>query len=137
MPSNAEDYVHRIGRTGRAGRTGAAFTIAATEDDKKYLHAIETLIGKPIELDGQAGPAPAEKKTAPDSDRKDAAAAKEKPAAKKGRSRGKKDAMNENAHGAGDKPAPQKNSKYPNEKRPPEWKGNSFRDSDHIPAFLR
>ncbi|MGB2020676.1 MAG: DEAD/DEAH box helicase [Candidatus Puniceispirillaceae bacterium] len=137
VPSNAEDYVHRIGRTGRAGRTGAAFTIAATEDDKKYLQAIETLIGEPIELDGQAGPAPAETKTAPDSERKDAAAAREKPAAKKGRSRGKKDAVNENADGAGDKPAPQKNSKYPNEKRPPEWKGNSFRDSDHIPAFLR
>ena len=137
VPSNAEDYVHRIGRTGRAGRTGAAFTIAATEDDKKYLQAIETLIGEPIKLDGQAGPAPAETKTAPDSERKDAAAAREKPAAKKGRSRGKKDAVNENADGAGDKAAPQKNSKYPNEKRPPEWKGNSFRDSDHIPAFLR
>ena len=137
VPSNAEDYVHRIGRTGRAGRTGAAFTIAATEDDKKYLQAIETLIGKPIELDGQAGLAPAETKTAPDSERKDAAAARDKPAAKKRRSRGKKDAVNENADGASDKPAPQKNSKYPNEKRPPEWKGNSFRDSDHIPAFLR
>ena len=137
VPSNAEDYVHRIGRTGRAGRTGAAFTIAATEDDKKYLQAIETLIGEPIELDGQAGPAPAETKTAPDSERKDGAAAREKPAAKKGCSRGKKEAVNENADGAGDKPAPQKNSKYPNEKRPPEWKGNSFRDSDHIPAFLR
>ncbi len=62
VPSNAEDYVHRIGRTGRAGRTGAAFTLAATEDDKKYLHAIETLIGKPIELDGDAGAAPAEPK---------------------------------------------------------------------------
>jgi superfamily II DNA/RNA helicase len=137
VPSNAEDYVHRIGRTGRAGRTGAAFTIAATEDDKKYLQAIETLIGKPIELDGQAGPTSAETKTTLDSERKDAAAARDKPAAKKGRSRGKKDAVNENADGASDKPAPQKNSKYPNEKRPPEWKGNSFRDSDHIPAFLR
>ena len=51
VPSNAEDYVHRIGRTGRAGRTGSAFTLAASEDDKKYLHAIETLIGKSIELD--------------------------------------------------------------------------------------
>ncbi|MEK9729729.1 MAG: C-terminal helicase domain-containing protein, partial [Alphaproteobacteria bacterium] len=51
VPSNAEDYVHRIGRTGRAGRTGSAYTLAASEDDKKYLHAIETLIGKSIELD--------------------------------------------------------------------------------------
>ena len=141
VPSNAEDYVHRIGRTGRAGRTGAAFTIAATEDDKKYLHAIETLIGKPIELDGSAGTAPAKAKTdagtASDPDHKDTAAGKDKPAVKKGRSRSKKEAMNENSDGASDKPAPQKNSKYPNEKRPPEWKGNSFRDSDHIPAFLR
>jgi len=141
VPSNAEDYVHRIGRTGRAGRTGAAFTIAATEDDKKYLHAIETLIGKPIELDGSAGTAPAKAKTdagtASDPDHKDTAAGKDKPAVKKGRSRSKKEAMNENSDEASDKPAPQKNSKYPNEKRPPEWKGNSFRDSDHIPAFLR
>ena len=141
VPSNAEDYVHRIGRTGRAGRTGAAFTIAATEDDKKYLHAIETLIGKPIELDGSAGTAPAKAKTdagtASDPDHKDTAAGKDKPAVKKGRSRSKKEAMNENSDGASDKLAPQKNSKYPNEKRPPEWKGNSFRDSDHIPAFLR
>jgi len=30
-----------------------------------------------------------------------------------------------------------RDAKYPDEKRPPEWKGNSFRDSDHIPAFLR
>jgi len=141
VPSNAEDYVHRIGRTGRAGRTGSAFTLAASDDDKKYLHAIETLIGKPIELDGSAGTAPAEPKadakSAPDSDPKDTAAGSDKPAAKKGRSRGKKEATNENSDAANEKPAPQKNSKYPDEKRPPEWKGNSFRDSDHIPAFLR
>ena len=76
-------------------------------------------------------------KTAPDSDRKYAATAQDKPATRKGNSRGKKEAVNENTGGAIDKPAPQKNTKYPNEKRPPEWKGNSFRDSDHIPAFLR
>ena len=137
VPSNAEDYVHRIGRTGRAGRTGAAFTLAATEDDKKYLHAIERLIGKPIELDGSADSTGADAKTAPETDSKGAAAEKDKPTAKKGRSRGKKEAINENSDAAAQKPAPQKNSKYPNEKRPPEWKGNSFQDSDHIPAFLR
>jgi len=47
VPSHAEDYVHRIGRTGRAGREGRAFTIAAPSDDK-YLAAIEALIQKPI-----------------------------------------------------------------------------------------
>ena len=54
VPGNAEDYVHRIGRTGRAGKSGRAFTIAASEDDKKYVGAIEKLIGKPIPLVGDA-----------------------------------------------------------------------------------
>ncbi|MCV2878737.1 DEAD/DEAH box helicase [Sedimentimonas flavescens] len=43
LPSHAEDYVHRIGRTGRAGRKGAAFSIATPSDDK-YLNAIEALV---------------------------------------------------------------------------------------------
>ncbi len=43
VPSHAEDYVHRIGRTGRAGRKGCAITIA-TPADGKYLAAIEGLI---------------------------------------------------------------------------------------------
>jgi len=47
VPTHAEDYVHRIGRTGRAGREGRAFTIA-TPLDNKYLKAIEDVIGKPI-----------------------------------------------------------------------------------------
>ncbi|MFN3938621.1 MAG: DEAD/DEAH box helicase [Gemmobacter sp.] len=47
VPSHAEDYVHRIGRTGRAGRTGVAITIATPSDDK-YLAAIESLVKKPI-----------------------------------------------------------------------------------------
>ena len=48
VPNHAEDYVHRIGRTGRAGKSGRAFTIAASKDDHKYVSFIETLIGKPI-----------------------------------------------------------------------------------------
>ncbi len=47
LPSHAEDYVHRIGRTGRAGRSGVAISIAVPSDDK-YLSAIEALITKPI-----------------------------------------------------------------------------------------
>ena len=43
LPSNAEDYVHRIGRTGRAGRLGTAISIA-TPADEKYLAAIENLV---------------------------------------------------------------------------------------------
>ncbi|QXM23987.1 DEAD/DEAH box helicase [Elioraea tepida] len=47
VPRHAEDYVHRIGRTGRAGLPGRAFTLATVEDDEA-LAAIEKLIGKPI-----------------------------------------------------------------------------------------
>ncbi|MFC3529321.1 DEAD/DEAH box helicase [Paracoccus mangrovi] len=43
LPSHAEDYVHRIGRTGRAGRQGTAISIG-TPADEKYLTAIETLV---------------------------------------------------------------------------------------------
>jgi superfamily II DNA/RNA helicase len=48
VPIHAEDYVHRIGRTGRAGREGHAFTMACRED-AKYVKAIEALIKKDIE----------------------------------------------------------------------------------------
>ncbi len=47
VPFNSEDYVHRIGRTGRAGREGHAFMIA-TSGETKYVEAIESLIGKSI-----------------------------------------------------------------------------------------
>jgi superfamily II DNA/RNA helicase len=47
VPHHAEDYVHRIGRTGRAGRDGKAFTIA-TPDDRLAVEAIEKLIAAPI-----------------------------------------------------------------------------------------
>jgi superfamily II DNA/RNA helicase len=47
VPVHAEDYVHRIGRTGRAGLTGTAITIA-TPLDRKHVAAIEKLIGSSI-----------------------------------------------------------------------------------------
>ena len=62
VPSHAEDYIHRIGRTGRAGRSGQAFTLAGDEDHKA-LAGVVRLIGKPIEpisLDGVEAPEPGE-----------------------------------------------------------------------------
>jgi len=47
IPINAEDYVHRIGRTGRAGKEGHAYSIALPEDGK-FVAAIERLVGKEI-----------------------------------------------------------------------------------------
>lgn len=78
VPIHAEDYVHRIGRTGRAGREGQAFTLVE-KSSMKYLEAIEKLIDKKIEWKGDSQSAT----EVPDT--------QEKPA-KKGRNRKKRDA---------------------------------------------
>jgi superfamily II DNA/RNA helicase len=47
VPSHAEDYVHRIGRTGRAGRDGKAMMICVPRDEKNFAD-IERLLQKDI-----------------------------------------------------------------------------------------
>ncbi|MGA1539761.1 MAG: DEAD/DEAH box helicase [Chthoniobacterales bacterium] len=67
IPVHPEDYVHRIGRTGRAQRTGDAFTLVAGDEMKK-LAAIERFIGQKIErlhLEGQNVPKHGEEAVAP------------------------------------------------------------------------
>ncbi len=57
VPHHADDYVHRIGRTGRAGKTGTAITIVAPADSKSIAE-IEKLIGQSIAwADAPAGAA--------------------------------------------------------------------------------
>lgn len=78
VPSHAEDYVHRIGRTGRAGRDGKAMMICTGRDDKNF-EAIEKLIQKEIpRIDNPLGT----KASAPASD---TAATEEKPKPKRTR----------------------------------------------------
>ncbi len=60
VPFNAEDYIHRVGRTGRAGASGLAVTLV-TRDDTRLISDIEKLIKRkidiePLELDD--GPPP-------------------------------------------------------------------------------
>jgi ATP-dependent RNA helicase RhlE len=50
VPFNAEDYVHRIGRTGRAGASGLAVTLV-TRGDARQIAEIEKLIKKNIEVE--------------------------------------------------------------------------------------
>lgn len=47
MPATADDYIHRIGRTGRAEHTGDAFTLVAP-DDKDMVRSLEKIMGKPL-----------------------------------------------------------------------------------------
>jgi ATP-dependent RNA helicase RhlE len=48
LPNIAEDYVHRIGRTGRAGCSGEALSLVCV-DEAEYLRGIEKLINKKLE----------------------------------------------------------------------------------------
>jgi superfamily II DNA/RNA helicase len=73
VPTHAEDYVHRIGRTGRAGREGAAFTLVTKEEAKQWK-AIEQLIKKEVpyfELSAEAEAAIETRGAEPDRPRRD------------------------------------------------------------------
>ena len=128
VPMSAEDYVHRIGRTGRAGKSGRAFTIAAGKDDIKYIDSIEALIGKPIPpitLENakisnaitSAEPADASAAVAdkpkPKRQAKSAQTAKKAPAS-----------TQKNRNRSDELPAP------------PDCQGSTMEETGHIPAFL-
>ncbi len=54
MPATADDYIHRIGRTGRAERTGDAFTLV-TSEDRAVVHAIEKVMGQRLPRESVEG----------------------------------------------------------------------------------
>ena len=54
LPMVAEDYVHRIGRTARAGKTGIAFTLFSPEE-RDQLRDIEKTIGTVLDCEDHAG----------------------------------------------------------------------------------
>lgn len=130
VPVNAEDYVHRIGRTGRAGRKGTAYMVVTPEEQKGF-EAIETLIekeidwiGDKVEWDARAGKKRRGKKAKPEKTEKSTTSAKPSP-----------------------KSSPRDNQ--PEEKRPRNRRGkdiipeidhsdssHAFGGEEHVPAFL-
>jgi superfamily II DNA/RNA helicase len=70
VPIHAEDYVHRIGRTGRAGRQGHTFMLVTKADDK-HFKAIEGLINKEIEWFNPGNAAPVEDEPAEERPRRE------------------------------------------------------------------
>ncbi|MDO4795879.1 MAG: DEAD/DEAH box helicase [Brachymonas sp.] len=54
LPMKPEDYTHRIGRTGRAGRSGLAITFAEWRDQRR-MHAIEQHTRQPLQAEVVAG----------------------------------------------------------------------------------
>lgn len=69
LPFKAEDYIHRIGRTGRAGAKGDAVTFASRQD-RAMLEKIQKLIGKPIDVHTIAGLEPQVKQEAKPQERR-------------------------------------------------------------------
>lgn len=137
IPHHADDYVHRIGRTGRAGREGEAVSIAAPGDEKS-LSAVEALIGSKIELADfskskpaaaeQPKPAAAEQPKAEDAAEEKAQPKSDKPRGKRGgRGRKKDSAPSENT-------APQKSDGKPSRKSGDGGKILGF--GDDVPAFF-
>jgi len=119
VPHHPDDYVHRIGRTGRAGRTGAAITIVAPIDQKS-VGAIEKLIGQTIPyMDG-----------APDHE----------PAAASGKAASGK--PHQGRHRRGERPRqPAPVARIDEARRRPERKpaaaaADGDHDVSHLPAFL-
>jgi len=87
VPSHAEDYVHRIGRTGRAGRSGVAIMIC-TPRDEKNLEDVERLVKESIpRLDAPGGKTAASAPVAAEPEKSE-----EKPKRTRSRSRKKDDA---------------------------------------------
>ncbi len=54
LPNVPEDYVHRIGRTGRAGASGEAISLIG-EDELEYMRGIEKLLGEKLRMNQQPG----------------------------------------------------------------------------------
>jgi len=132
VPHHADDYVHRIGRTGRAGKTGEAITITTSADDKS-LSAVLKLIQQDVpEL-----PVEGVKASAPDA---------EKPASRKSRStRGGSKASEKKAEKPAEKPAASARDDKPSGNRPAREKSRRRQDhddnrvvgfGDHVPDFM-
>jgi ATP-dependent RNA helicase RhlE len=67
LPYVPEDYLHRIGRTGRAGSSGLAISLFS-EDESKQLQSIERIIGCKVEREIVPGFAPKDKAPVESSD---------------------------------------------------------------------
>ena len=49
IPTHSKDYIHRVGRTARAGRSGKSITLV-TQYDVELLQRVERVIGKELEM---------------------------------------------------------------------------------------
>ena len=132
IPIHSEDYVHRIGRTGRAGRDGKAISLCMPSD-QKFLDAIEDLVKKQIPvIDSPLGGAPSD-----DTAEEDRKPARKRRTDKAERKTERKDEPREDR-------AERPGEDTPRRERGGRKRGGRGRDEgnkvvglgDHVPAFL-
>jgi superfamily II DNA/RNA helicase len=144
VPHHPDDYVHRIGRTGRAGKSGIAITIASPADQKSVA-AIEKLTGQAIDVSNDIGFDASDAKTEARSEH-DAGKSRGRSRHGKGQKRGKgRNAGHRASHDA--HPAPvariddvhkRHSSDRPaaTERAPERAAAEPSADASHLPAFL-
>ena len=118
VPFHADDYVHRIGRTGRAGKSGIAYTIVTSADHKSIL-AIEKLMGQSIPTGPEMPVNTEAAETAPS-----------KPA------RRERSGNRNRAPRAPASPAPAPVARLDQARRKPQPVADMEPDHSHLPAFL-
>ncbi len=139
VPTHAEDYVHRIGRTGRAGKKGRAFTLA-WQEEQKYLDSIEKLMGskiEPVKLDRLGSDA--EDTSGNESDSKSDSGEKQERRTRKKAAAKNEGAKKESAKSSGDKETPQKSRSSRRDKKDDDADQSDDQVvgmGDHMPAFL-
>lgn len=130
VPGHPEDYVHRIGRTGRAGRDGKALMICATRDEKAF-DAVEKLIQK--EIPRLENPVKTERKS--NKSEKDAAEAKPSKAESNEPKKASSQKSSRSQSAPSDKPQ-RKDTRSRNESRRDSNKAPVVGLGDHLPGFI-
>ena len=134
VPTHAEDYVHRIGRTGRAGHEGRAFTIASDEDTK-FLRGIEQLIGKKIPREEPAATEPEAPKSEPA--KGETAKAETPPAGKARESKPEHDGDKKRGRDRRAKAKDREREPKKDREEKPSAEKRVVGMGDHMPAFLQ
>ncbi len=143
VPIHAEDYVHRIGRTGRAGRQGHAYMLVTKADDK-HFKAIGALIKRDIEW-FDPGIVVSEAKPTEERPRREPRGRSRSPAAIKREENSKPPAKQSVQPAPAAQPTPQQVKPQFDSPRPPRRERPSHDDgpdhkgfhADNMPAFLQ
>ncbi len=131
-PWHPDDYVHRIGRTGRAGATGRAFTLI-TPEDAEAIDNVEKLTGGKIPIyDLDSGVAAEAPSAEPRAERE----AKPRREREERKPRAEKPVREERSEPAERKPRPEKRAEAPRRERRPEPESGDDGWNGPVPGFL-